>query len=236
MPQRPERKPCTCKSIDECVVVKGGRPEGDAYCQEPNFVPPDGKIPYQRAPGRINWNPEGVPPPDPVTEAIRADMLQRQRIGWTRYGIGLGRADFTMRDWLHHLYEELLDAAQYTKRLMMTLDGTLPVEGDRENIEIKTELPAQEIARLTREIGLKQARIMQLVGGDPLKGVGIENTPPLSKAVYSSPICIFKYCPDRNQCEPSGTCVHPVQGHNSESSNSESTPQKNEPQSSTDAQ
>jgi hypothetical protein len=138
-----------------------------------------------------------------------------------------------MRDWLHHLYEELLDAAQYTMRLMMTIDGTLPIVGDRENIEIKTELPAQEIARLTREIGMAQARIMQLVGGDPLKGVGAAAEPTLSKAVYSSPICIFKYCPDRNQCEPSGTCVHPVQGRN-ESSDNESTLPKNEPQSSTD--
>lgn len=171
---------------------------------------------YVRAPGRIQWNPEGsTPPPDPVTEAIRADMLQRQRTGWTRYGIGLGRGDFTMRDWLHHLYEELLDAAQYTKRLMMTIDGTLPVVGERENIEIKTELPAQEIARLTREIGERQARVLLLVGGDPLKGVGLENKEPvLSKAVYASPICIFKYCPNRNECEPSGTCLHPVQGQN----------------------
>lgn len=171
---------------------------------------------YQRAPGRVQWNPEGsVPPPDPVTEAIRSDMLQRQRTGWTRYGIGLGRSDFTMRDWLHHMYEELLDGAQYCKRLMMTIDGTLPIAGDAENIEIKNELPAQEIARLTREIGARQSRIMFLVGGDPMKGVGIENSkPPLSQTVYGSPICIFKYCPNRKVCEPSETCQHPVQGHN----------------------
>lgn len=163
---------------------------------------------YERAPGRINWNPEGVPPPDPVTEAIRADMLQRQRTGWTRYGIGLGRADFSMRDWLHHMYEELLDGAQYCKRLMMTIDGTLPVAGEAGNIEIKTELPAQEIARLTHEIATRQARIIRLVGGDPLKGVHVPTEPVLSKAVYSHEECTFKYCPTRNICEAEKTCVH----------------------------
>lgn len=123
---------------------------------------------YTRAPGHIQWNPEGTtPPPDPVTEAIRYELLLRQRVGWTKYGIGLGRSDFSMRDWLHHLYEEQLDSIQYIKRLLMTLDGTLPVAGSREDMKLEAELPAQEIARLTQEIGERQIRILQLVGHDP---------------------------------------------------------------------
>jgi hypothetical protein len=133
---------------------------------------------YQRAPGHIQWNPEGTnPPPDPVTEAIRAELLQRQRVGWTKYGIGLGRGDFSMRDWLHHLYEEQLDAIQYTKRLLMTLDGSLPVAGSREDLKLEAELPAQEIARLTQEIGERQSRILQLVGVDPRKRYSLMEKP-----------------------------------------------------------
>jgi hypothetical protein len=106
---------------------------------------------YERAPGHISplAAPYGDPPPDPVTETIRIELLQRQRFGWTKYGIGLGRADFTMKDWLKHLYEELLDAAQYSKRLMMTIDGILPITGPKDQVEIKDETPNQEIARTT---------------------------------------------------------------------------------------
>src|SRR5688572_16563994 len=51
---------------------------------------------YTRAPGRLKEpNTVGTPPPDPVTETIRTRFLMRQRVGWTRYGIGLGREDFT---------------------------------------------------------------------------------------------------------------------------------------------
>lgn len=125
---------------------------------------------YQRAPGRLaESNTVGMPPPDPVTETIRTRFLMRQRVGWTRYGIGLGREDFTMDNWLQHLEEELMDALQYTVRLRMTLNGSLKISGSREDIKVEQELPAQEIGRLTQEIADKQARILQLVGVDPRK-------------------------------------------------------------------
>jgi hypothetical protein len=74
-----------------------------------------------------------------------------------------------MDNWLQHLEEELMDALQYTVRLRMTLDGSLKVQGSAEDIEIKTEMPAAEIARLTQEIAERHARVMQLVGFDPRK-------------------------------------------------------------------
>lgn len=80
---------------------------------------------YKRAPGHVDEPGAGEPPPDPVTESIRAELLARQRVGWRKYSVGLGRPDFSVKEWVHHLYEELLDAAQYSKRLMMTLDGSL---------------------------------------------------------------------------------------------------------------
>jgi hypothetical protein len=161
---------------------------------------------YTRAPGRLaKPNTEGTPPPDPVTETIRARFLVRQRVGWTRYGIGLGRDDFTMDNWLQHLEEELMDALQYVVRLRMSLDGTLKINGEAKDIKIEQELPAQEIARLTREISERQARVFRLVGGDPTKGVHV----PVQPVVYGHASCIFNYCPNRALCEPEQTCVHP---------------------------
>lgn len=144
------------------VCSHGNDPRACPECHK------NGYSEYDRAPGHIQWNPEGTtPPPDPVTEYIRQKMLQRQRIGWTKYGVGLGRDDFTMDNWLQHLEEELMDAIQYVVRLRMTLNGSLKVQGPSDDIKVEQELPAQEIARLTRDIGDKQARILQLVGVDP---------------------------------------------------------------------
>jgi len=177
---------------------------------------------YERAPGRLAQpNTVGTPPPDPVTETIRTRFLARQRVGWTRYGIGLGREDFTMDNWLQHLEEELMDALQYTVRLRMTRDGSLKVQGSSEDIKITQELPAQEIARLTREISERQARVMRLVGGDPTKGVRV----PVAPVVYSHPTCIFHYCPSRQDCESRNTCVHPL-SQNQEPAEGQSAPGK----------
>lgn len=192
---------CDCP-IDGCKGLEKVDEHGNQFCRLKRDL---AMVDYQRAPGHVQWNPEGTtPPPDPVTESLRADLLQRQRVGWTKYGIGLGRADFTMLDWLHHLEEELMDALQYTRRLRMTLKGELKVVGPVENVIIKDELPAQEINRLTQEIAIRQSRILRLVGGDPTKGVHV----PTQPVVYSHEACIFAYCPARKICEAEKTCVH----------------------------
>lgn len=59
---------------------------------------------------------------DPVVEAVRADLLRRSQVGVAKYGVMLDRKDLNLRDWLQHLYEELLDAANYTKRCIIELD------------------------------------------------------------------------------------------------------------------
>lgn len=40
-------------------------------------------------------------------------MLEREAKGHDKYGQTMDRRDYTKRDWLTHLLEELLDAAQY---------------------------------------------------------------------------------------------------------------------------
>jgi hypothetical protein len=62
-------------------------------------------------------------PSDPVVEAVRADLLERSRIGIEKYGVTLARTDLSLRDWLQHAYEETLDQANYLKRAIMEIDN-----------------------------------------------------------------------------------------------------------------
>lgn len=66
-----------------------------------------------------------VMPQDKVVEAVRADLLERSRVGIKKYGVTLERTDLSTEQWLEHIYEELLDAANYTKRVIMGLKGEL---------------------------------------------------------------------------------------------------------------
>jgi hypothetical protein len=132
----------TCTHINDALLYLQSAGPTDS-------LGPDGV--YKRAPGHIDKPPEGSPPPDPVTERIRVDLLQRQQVGWRKYGIGLGRGDFTLRDWAQHVYEESLDAAQYAMRIMMTIDGTLPIVGPN-NVETNIETPEQETRRIVARL------------------------------------------------------------------------------------
>lgn len=63
-----------------------------------------------------------LPVVDPVVEAVRADLLRRSRVGIAKYGVTLDRTDLSLRDWVNHIYEEVLDQANYLKRTLMELD------------------------------------------------------------------------------------------------------------------
>lgn len=62
-----------------------------------------------------------------VTDSVIEDLKRRPEVGFNKYGTTMDRKDLTNQQWLQHLYEELLDAAQYTKKLM--------VEPNRANIK-----------------------------------------------------------------------------------------------------
>lgn len=63
---------------------------------------------------------------DTIVEAVRADLLERSRVGIAKYGVTLDRTDLSLRDWLQHAYEEHLDAANYLKRAVMEIDAGSP--------------------------------------------------------------------------------------------------------------
>lgn len=56
---------------------------------------------------------------DPIIAIVCADLKLRSELGIAKYGTTLARTDLGRQEWLQHLYEELLDAAAYVKRLMV---------------------------------------------------------------------------------------------------------------------
>lgn len=57
------------------------------------------------------------------TEAdVCSDIAKRQALGINKYGTTVRDNNLTLREWLQHQYEELLDAAIYTKRAIEELD------------------------------------------------------------------------------------------------------------------
>ena len=66
---------------------------------------------------------EGVVPILPATEdsivkSVRDKYQERSDIGKLKYGKTLDRNDLTMKQWLNHLQEELMDATLYIEKLL----------------------------------------------------------------------------------------------------------------------
>lgn len=56
--------------------------------------------------------------PDQNVERNRQLLLDRSLVGLKKYGVTTERNDLTLSDWLQHLLEELLDAANYVQAAM----------------------------------------------------------------------------------------------------------------------
>lgn len=54
-----------------------------------------------------------------IEAAVCKDIKARQRKGVVKYGVTVANNSLTQREWLTHLYEELLDAAIYAKRQLV---------------------------------------------------------------------------------------------------------------------
>lgn len=51
------------------------------------------------------------------------DIERRQQAGMIKYGLTIADNPLTLRAWLQHQYEELLDAAVYCRRAIEELDA-----------------------------------------------------------------------------------------------------------------
>ena len=50
------------------------------------------------------------------------DIAKRQAVGMNKYGISVADNPLLLKAWVQHLYEELLDASVYAKRILVELD------------------------------------------------------------------------------------------------------------------
>ena len=54
---------------------------------------------------------------DTYKEVI-TDLIAREKMGRSKYGITVDKANLSEQEWMQHAYEEALDFAIYLKRLM----------------------------------------------------------------------------------------------------------------------
>ena len=60
--------------------------------------------------------------PDNNVENVRTQLLDRSKVGFTKYGTTTERTDIDLVGWLQHLQEELMDAAVYVERIKQELN------------------------------------------------------------------------------------------------------------------
>jgi hypothetical protein len=61
---------------------------------------------------------------DSIVDSVIDKIIDRARVGKNKYNTDLDRGDLSMSEWLTHLQEELLDAANYIEKVKRLLDGT----------------------------------------------------------------------------------------------------------------
>ena len=62
---------------------------------------------------------------DAIVEEVRQDLHNRSQVGIKKYGVTLERDDLSLLEWHQHQYEELLDAAVYTKKIIKQLNNAI---------------------------------------------------------------------------------------------------------------
>lgn len=64
-----------------------------------------------------------TPAPDTNVRAVQQLLGERSRHGLAKYGTTTERTDLSLRDWLQHQLEELLDGAVYAQAAIAKLDA-----------------------------------------------------------------------------------------------------------------
>jgi len=58
-----------------------------------------------------------MPKTDSVVDSVIDQLIERSQRGKSKYNTDLDRNDLSLYDWLQHLQEELLDAANYLEKI-----------------------------------------------------------------------------------------------------------------------
>lgn len=62
-------------------------------------------------------------PAEGIEALVCDDIAARQRLGINKYGTTVANSPLELKQWVQHLYEELLDAAVYARRTLALLDA-----------------------------------------------------------------------------------------------------------------
>lgn len=68
-------------------------------------------------------NSRTVKKTDSIVDGVIDNLIHRANVGKNKYNTDLDRKDLGMIEWLNHLQEELLDAANYIQKIKVTLGG-----------------------------------------------------------------------------------------------------------------
>lgn len=60
---------------------------------------------------------------DSIVDGVIDKLIDRAVVGKKKYGVTLDRNDLSLSEWLTHLQEELMDAANYIERIKKVVDG-----------------------------------------------------------------------------------------------------------------
>ena len=60
---------------------------------------------------------------DSIVKSVRDKYQERSDVGKLKYGKTLDRKDLTMKEWLNHLQEELMDATLYIEKLLKEIQS-----------------------------------------------------------------------------------------------------------------
>ncbi len=75
---------------------------------------------YERAESGF-YEAKYATPSETLSNVIH-DLRTREAVGLKKYGTTVNRPDLSLRDWLQHTYEEVLDQAMYLKRAISLID------------------------------------------------------------------------------------------------------------------
>lgn len=68
---------------------------------------------------------------DSIVDSVIQKFLQRSALGKEKYGVTLDRTDLSVKDWIQHAQEELMDGILYLEKLKQTMQtpkSTQPVQ------------------------------------------------------------------------------------------------------------
>jgi hypothetical protein len=65
-----------------------------------------------------------------IEEKVIAEIRERAKKGEAKYGTTMDRTDLSLKEWLQHLKEELMDGVIYTQKIIDIVSSDVPILAD----------------------------------------------------------------------------------------------------------